>query len=90
MRQITKDIQITIDGSPQSFRLTKPDAFSGVEILRLLLRLQDRWEDGAEQGDGFAVPRTWNKRTVPAVPPRLLRLSSISSSPSPPTSSAPS
>ena len=41
MRQITKDIQITIDGSPQSFRLTKPDAFSGVEILRLLLRLQD-------------------------------------------------
>ena len=39
MRQITKDIQITIDGSPQSFRLTKPDAFSGVEILRLLLRL---------------------------------------------------
>ena len=53
MRQITKDIQITIDGSPQSFRLTKPDAFSGVEILRLLLRLQDRWEDGAEQGDGF-------------------------------------
>ena len=35
MRQITKDIQITIDGSPLSFRLTKPDAFSGVEILRL-------------------------------------------------------
>ncbi len=31
MRQITKDIQITIDGSPQGFRLTKPDAFSGVE-----------------------------------------------------------
>ena len=41
MRQITKDIQITIDGSLQGFRLTKPDAFSGVEILRLLLRLQD-------------------------------------------------
>ena len=46
MRQITKDIQITIDGSPQSFRLTKPDAFSGVEILRLLLRLQDQWDGG--------------------------------------------
>ena len=45
MRQITKDIQITIDGSPQSFRLTKPDAFSGVEILRLLLRLQDQRPD---------------------------------------------
>ena len=41
MRVITKDIQITIGGSPQGFRLTKPDAFSGVEILRLLLRLQD-------------------------------------------------
>ena len=42
MRQITKDIQLIIDGSPSAFRLTKPDAFSGVEILRLLLRLQDR------------------------------------------------
>ena len=42
MRQITKDIQLFIGGSPQGFRLTKPDAFSGVEILRLLLRLQDR------------------------------------------------
>ena len=41
MRIITKDITLTIDGSPQGFRLTKPDAFSGVEILRLLLRLQD-------------------------------------------------
>ena len=41
MRIVTKDIQLPIDGSPLSFRLTKPDAFSGVEILRLLLRLQD-------------------------------------------------
>ena len=40
MRIITKDIQLPIGGSPQSVRLTKPDAFSGVEILRLLLRLQ--------------------------------------------------
>ena len=44
MRTITKDLQLTIDGSPQGFRLTKPDAFSGVEILRLLLRLQDQWD----------------------------------------------
>ena len=42
MRQISKDISMSIDGSPQAFRLTKPDAFSGVEILRLLLRLQDQ------------------------------------------------
>ena len=41
MRKIVKDITLTIDGSPQGFRLTKPDAFSGVEILRLLLRLQN-------------------------------------------------
>ena len=42
MRQITKDISMAVDGGPVSFRLTKPDAFSGVEILRLLLRLQDQ------------------------------------------------
>ena len=42
MRTITKDIQLNIDGNSVNFRLTKPDAFSGVEILRLLLRLQDR------------------------------------------------
>ena len=41
MRIITKDIQLTVGGSPSGFRLTKPDAFSGAEILRLLLRLQN-------------------------------------------------
>ena len=45
MRNIFKDITLTIDGSPQGFRLTKPDAFSGVEILRLLLRLQDHTQN---------------------------------------------
>ena len=44
MRTVTKDIQLTIDGSPLGFRLTKLDAFSGVMLLRLLMRL--------EQGDG--------------------------------------
>ena len=39
MREITKDIEITIDGNPQGFRLTKLDAFSGVALLRLLMRL---------------------------------------------------
>ncbi len=42
MRRITKDTQITIDGSPVGFRLSKLDAFSGVMLLRLLLRLEDR------------------------------------------------
>ncbi len=39
MREITKDIEITIDGKPVGFRLTKLDAFSGVALLRLLMRL---------------------------------------------------
>ena len=39
MRQITKDIQITLDGQPVGFRLSKLDAFSGVMLLRLLMRL---------------------------------------------------
>ncbi len=42
MRQITKDIRITIDGSPTGFRLTKLDAFSGVTLLRLLMRLEEK------------------------------------------------
>ena len=41
MRQITKDIQINIDGSPIGFRLSKLDAFSGVVLLRLLMRLEE-------------------------------------------------
>ena len=41
MRQITKDIEITIDGSRTGFRLTKLDAFSGVTLLRLLMRLEE-------------------------------------------------
>ena len=40
MRQISKDIEITIDGSPVGFRLSKLDAFSGVTLLRLLIRVR--------------------------------------------------
>ena len=42
MRRITKDIQISIDGSPVGFRLSKLDAFSGVMLLRLLMRLENQ------------------------------------------------
>ena len=42
MRQITKDIEITVDGSATGFRLSKLDAFSGVMLLRLLMRLETR------------------------------------------------
>ena len=44
MRQITKDIEVTVDGTGTGFRLTKPDAFSGVSLLRLLMRAQDQKE----------------------------------------------
>ena len=42
MRQITKDIQISIDGNTVGFRLTKLDAFSGVTLLRFLMRLEGK------------------------------------------------
>ena len=49
MRQITKDIQITVDGTTLGFRLTKLDAFSGVTLLRLLMRLENLRECHPEQ-----------------------------------------
>ena len=36
MRQITKNLQLTVDGKEMDFRLTKLDAFSGVRLLRML------------------------------------------------------
>ena len=42
MRQITKEIEITVDGSATGFRLSKLDAFSGVMLLRLLMRLENQ------------------------------------------------
>ena len=44
IRQINKDIEITVDGTRTGFRLTKPDAFSGVTLLRLLMRLEEKDE----------------------------------------------
>ena len=42
MREITKDIQIIIDGNLTGFRLTKLDAFSGIMLLRLLMKLESQ------------------------------------------------
>ena len=36
MRQITKNLQLPVDGKEMDFRLTKLDAFSGVRLLRML------------------------------------------------------
>jgi len=41
MRDIIKNIQFPIDGKSMDFRLTKLDAFSGVSLLRLLMRLEE-------------------------------------------------
>ena len=40
LRSITKEIQLIVDGTHYTFRLTKLDAFSGVTLLRLLMRLE--------------------------------------------------
>lgn len=50
MRTITKDIEIPLDGSRVGFRLFKLDAFSGMVLLRYLLRL----EEGRTGGEGKA------------------------------------
>ncbi len=42
MRQITKDISLNQGGQDLSFRLSRLDAFSGVSLLRLLMRLEER------------------------------------------------
>ena len=44
MRTVTKDIEIRIDGNLLGFRLSKLDAFSGVALLRLLMRLEGKTE----------------------------------------------
>ncbi len=49
MRDIIKNIQLPIDGTPMDFRLTKLDAFSGAALLQLLTKLPV-----SEQGDGPA------------------------------------
>ena len=44
MRDIYKSIQFPVDGKSFDFRLKKLDAFSGVFLLRLLIRLEDTVE----------------------------------------------
>ena len=58
MRQITEGIEISIDGSRTGFRLSKLDAFSGVMLLRLLLRLenQPRWHPEQAEGSCHGSP----------------------------------
>jgi len=57
MRRINRDIEITVDGTRQGFRLFKPDAFSGVMLLRLLMRLEDGRIGERIGGDGSPTVR---------------------------------
>ena len=53
MREITKTVSVSVDGRPMDFRLTKLDAFSGVSLLRMLVRLPS----GAVSGEaGGSLP----------------------------------
>ena len=49
MRSITKDLELTVDGKAVRFRLTKLDAFSGVKLLRLIMRLEEEAERRVER-----------------------------------------
>ena len=44
MRTIIKEIQMIINGDSLNFQLAKLDAFSGIMLLRLLMRLEDQQE----------------------------------------------
>ena len=48
MHEIVKTVSVRVDGKPRDFRLTKPDAFSGVTLLRMLSGV--RKESGGERG----------------------------------------
>ena len=63
MRNITKNIQFQIDGTPMDFRLTKLDAFSGAELLRMLAGIPAGGGDAGEahrrhrqHGQGKGLP----------------------------------
>lgn len=54
MRNIIKNIQLSIDGSVMDFRLTKLDAFSGAALLQLLTKLPSAGETNIIQ-DAFVL-----------------------------------
>ena len=54
MRQISKNVQMAIDGKPMTFRLRKLDALSGACLLRMLARGEggNAGKRQAENGEG--------------------------------------
>ena len=51
MHEIVKTVSVRVDGKPRDFRLTKPDAFSGVTLLRMLSGMPK--ESGGDSVPGF-------------------------------------
>ena len=51
MRNIIKNITIQVDGKEKTFRLKKLDAFSGVSLLRLVLRRLPEMEKEGTHND---------------------------------------
>ena len=51
MRNIIKNITVQVDGEMKTFRLKKLDAFSGVSLLRLVLRRLPEMEKEGNQHD---------------------------------------
>ncbi len=64
MRDIIKNIQLPIDGKQLDFRLTKLDAFSGAELLRLLARMPEAPGSGELLADMFVSMALEDLRSV--------------------------
>ena len=64
MRDIIKNIRLSIDGAEMDFRLTKLDAFSGAELLRLLAKMPEAPGSGELLIDMFVSMAPEDLRSV--------------------------
>ena len=64
MRDIVKNIRLPIDGAEMDFRLTKLDAFSGAELLRLLAKMPEASDSGELLADIFVSMAPEDLRSV--------------------------
>ena len=64
MRDIVKNIRLPIDGAEMDFRLTKLDAFSGAELLRLLAKMPEASGSGELLADIFVSMAPEDLRSV--------------------------
>ncbi len=64
MRDIVKNIRLPIDVTEMDFRLTKLDAFSGAELLRLLAKMPEAFGSGEMLADMFVSMAPEDLRSV--------------------------